>query len=245
MSSRTARRTTTCGRPRRRAGGHLPHRVRVLVAEREPEPGPDHRRVVRRDDHVVRGAALVDPAGGRRGVQVAQVLGLLGGHAGGLDPQVGAPRVARLRGAEQVADDPAAADRDGAGGVVEREHGGHLRLADGGVLVTAPAAAARPRRWARCRAASSRPASGTWLSSNGSSSRRGMRARVGVGGPAAHRFSYTAMCGTSASIRRRGASSTTSIAVSTIRPPSQQPERWSARRRAAPRTAPRTPAPSS
>ncbi len=108
--------------------------MRVLVAEREPEPGADQVVVVRGHQRVVRGAALVDPAGGGRGVQVADVLGLLDRVSGGLDPDVLAPGPARLGGAEQVADDPAVADRHRAGRVVAREERGDLGLARGGVL---------------------------------------------------------------------------------------------------------------
>ena len=85
----------------------------MLLAEPDPEPGVDERRVGRGDDRVVARRARVDPAGRRRAVQVADDLGLGDGVAGALDPDVRSPRRDRA-GAEQVADDRAAAEGDGA-----------------------------------------------------------------------------------------------------------------------------------
>ncbi len=138
MSSRSAGRIVT---PSRTVGGVvevLAHGVGVLVAEREPEPGAGEGLVVRRHQDVLRGPALVHPAGRREGVDVAHQLGVLGGRtggqAGGLDPDVGTPQRRRLRRADDVGDDLAVPDRHGTRGVLGLERRGDLGLGHRRVL---------------------------------------------------------------------------------------------------------------
>ena len=71
--------------------GHLADTVRVLLAEPDARPGAEEGRVVRGSHRVVAHVALVDPAPGRGAVEVAEVLRLLDGVAGELDPDVVAP----------------------------------------------------------------------------------------------------------------------------------------------------------
>ena len=87
-------------------GRRLADRVHVLVAEAEPEPRVDERRVGRRDHGVVGGEPVVDPAGGGHGVEVTHQLRVDGRVAGGVDPHVRAPAFLPWP-SEQEADDRA------------------------------------------------------------------------------------------------------------------------------------------
>ena len=109
------------------AGGSLPDRMDVLVAEPEPKPGVDQHGIRGGNHRVVRGEAVVDPAGRGGGVEVADELRAVGRLPGRVDPDVRAPgRLARPP--EQEARDPAV------------EHGGRARRAlDVAQLVDLPA----------------------------------------------------------------------------------------------------------
>jgi hypothetical protein len=101
------------------ARGHLPDPVSLLLAEAEPEPGVDERRVGCGNEHVVTGASLLDPQCGGEGVEVANLLGLLlHCKTGELDPHVLAPDLRSAWSPDQVADQAAAAKRCGPGGAV-------------------------------------------------------------------------------------------------------------------------------
>ena len=78
--------------------------VHLLAAEREPPPRVQPVRRAGRDERVVAMMALVDPPLRGGAVQVADRLGPVGGRAGAADQHVGAPRLARLRCGDQVAD---------------------------------------------------------------------------------------------------------------------------------------------
>jgi hypothetical protein len=150
----------------RRVGEDPSYGVGVLMAERQTEPGADQRVVVRRDEDVVGGGAFLDPATGGDRVEVADVLRLLDGVTGGLHPDVGPPRPARLGCPQYVADDPAVAHggRSGCALGGERRGDGGLRL--GRVLV--PGGQQRLHLPVpTVPLESSRPASVRWLSSNG------------------------------------------------------------------------------
>ena len=82
-----------------------------------------------------RALVVVDPALRRRGVEVAQVLGLLDRVAGELDPDVRTPELVALAHADQVPDGAAAAECDDARRVVQREQRLDLRLCGSGLLV--------------------------------------------------------------------------------------------------------------
>ena len=82
----------------------------VLLSEADARPGAEQAIVVRGSDRVVAHVPLVDPARGRGAVEVAEILRLLDGVAGELDPDVVAPDRVRARRAEQVADRAAVAE---------------------------------------------------------------------------------------------------------------------------------------
>ena len=152
--------------------GHLADAVRVLVAEREPDPGTDEVAVVRGHQRVVRRAALGDPTLGGERVEIADDLGLLDRVAGVLDPDVGPPDGARLRRAEQVADRaPAARERDRARRIWLLQDGCDLVLARVDRLVRRGRSGSAAR-CARCRAANSSAAASMCSAANGRTSSR-------------------------------------------------------------------------
>ena len=129
----TLLRATDAHRPL--ALGHFADTVRVLLAEPDARPGAEKGRVVRGSHRVVTHPALVHPATGCCAVEVADVLRLLDGVAGELDPDVVAPDRVGPRRAEQVPDDAAVPQGDGAGDAVRTPQGCDLLLCRGGVLV--------------------------------------------------------------------------------------------------------------
>ena len=122
-------------------------------------------RIAGGHDRVVRRAALLDPAGRGERVEIAHILGQLDGVPGGLDPDVRPPGRVRARRSEQVADDLAAARRDGARGVLRRQLlDGLARDID---LLVRGGQAGSPTRWAAWRCASRRAASSRKLGAVG------------------------------------------------------------------------------
>jgi hypothetical protein len=120
--------------PRRR----LPEGVGLLEPEAEPEPPVDRGRLARGQQHVVGGAALVDPPGGGRGVQLAGGLRALvvgGGVAGRVDEDVLAPRGTAPGRTQQEPDRLPAARGDRARGVSRGQDRSDLRPGGAGVVV--------------------------------------------------------------------------------------------------------------
>ena len=114
---------------------HLADPVGVLLSEAHARPGLDKGWIRRRNECVVAVAAFVHPAGGRGGVQVAQILGGFDGVSGGLDPDVRAPDLVAAPHAEKEADYARAAKGDGARGTLDRRQHFHFRSRSLGVLV--------------------------------------------------------------------------------------------------------------
>ena len=136
MSSRVGRRTVTpVGVPDSSPGSDLAQRVDVLVPEPDPEPRVDQGGVGRRDDHVVRRPALLDPARRGRRVEIPCELGLADGLPCRLDPHVRAPAGVVAVGAEEESDGPRPVEGDDAGGAVGGEQGLDLRQRRSGILV--------------------------------------------------------------------------------------------------------------
>ncbi len=112
-------------RRRERSVRHGADGVRMLRAERQPEPGVDQRGVVGHQD-VVRDAAVVDPLRSGSAVQVANVFCLTYGVTRGLDPDVRAPDRGLLRGGQQITGDLAGFDHHCAGSALGLPGGRHL-----------------------------------------------------------------------------------------------------------------------
>ena len=70
---------------------HRPEAVALLLSKAEAEPRFHQRIADSRHEHVVIVGALVDPVCGRNRVEIAQVLGFLGGLPGIVDPPVFSP----------------------------------------------------------------------------------------------------------------------------------------------------------
>jgi hypothetical protein len=88
--------------------------VSVLRAEAQSEPRI-HQLCVVRHQYVVRDPAVVDPLGGRSGVQVADVFRLAYGVTSGLDPDVRTPDRRQLGCTQQVAGQLVAVRNHGTG----------------------------------------------------------------------------------------------------------------------------------
>ena len=78
----------------------------LLLAERQPKPGVEERRIGRGHKREVPRPAPVHPPLGDGGVQVADILGLVDGMARQLDPAVLPPYRLIARRADQVAGEP-------------------------------------------------------------------------------------------------------------------------------------------
>jgi hypothetical protein len=108
---------------------------RVLLAEPEAEPGVHELRIRRRGNDIVSAPAGLDPARRRPGVDIAHVLGVLGGVAGGLHPDVRSPEVVALAHPDDVGDDAAVPGRHRARRVVGAPQTFHFGPGLGWILV--------------------------------------------------------------------------------------------------------------
>ena len=91
--------------------------------------------VVRRNECVLARPSLLDPAGSRSAVQVAEVLGLLDRVPRELDPDVLAPDLDVARRADQVAHDSSVAQPRGAGSALRAPGRLDLFACGGGVFI--------------------------------------------------------------------------------------------------------------